>query len=82
MKLLTKMQQESFENAKICYSCQEKFENKYLKNKEYCKVRGRCHHAGECRGAAHSICNLTKIVCLKMFEQFFFMDQTMIIILS
>ena len=33
MKLLTKEQQESYENAKICYICQEEFENKYLKNK-------------------------------------------------
>ena len=33
MKLLTKEQQESYENAKICYICKEKFENKYLKDK-------------------------------------------------
>ena len=33
MKLLTKEQQESYENAKICYICQEEFENKCLKNK-------------------------------------------------
>ena len=26
MKLLTKEQEESYENAKICYICQEKFE--------------------------------------------------------
>ena len=31
MRLLTKEQQESYENAKICYICKEKFENKYLK---------------------------------------------------
>ena len=34
MKLLTKEQQESYENAKICYICQEKFENKYQKDKK------------------------------------------------
>ena len=33
MKLLTNEQQESYENAKICYFCKEKFENKYLKDK-------------------------------------------------
>ena len=33
MKLLTKEQQESYENAKICYICQEEFENKCFKNK-------------------------------------------------
>ena len=38
MKLLTKKQQESYENAKISYICKEKFENKYLKDKKYCKV--------------------------------------------
>ena len=27
MKLLTKDEEESYENAKICYICQEKFEN-------------------------------------------------------
>ena len=31
MKLLTKEQQKSYENAKIFYICKEKFENKYLK---------------------------------------------------
>ena len=34
---LTKEQQESYENTKICYICKEKFENKYLKDKKYCK---------------------------------------------
>ena len=57
MKLLTNEQQESYENAKICYICKEKFENKYLTNKRYCKVRDHCHYKGEKRGAAHIICN-------------------------
>ena len=29
MKLLTKEQPESYENAQICYICTENFENKY-----------------------------------------------------
>ena len=37
LKLLTKEQQELYENAKICHICKEKFENEYLKEKEYCK---------------------------------------------
>ena len=58
MKFLTKEQQESYENAKICYICEEKFENKYLKDKKYRKVRDHCHYTREYSGAAHSTCNL------------------------
>ena len=50
MKLLTKGQQESYENSKICYICKEKFENKYVKDKKYCKTRDNCHYTGEYRG--------------------------------
>ena len=52
MKLLTKEQQELYENAKICYIYE-----KNLKDKKYCEVRDHCHNTGEDRGAAHSICN-------------------------
>ena len=62
MKLLTKEQQESIENAKICYVCKEKFENKYLKDKKYYKVRDHCHYAGEYRGTANIIGNLKSSV--------------------
>ena len=58
MKLLTKEQQELYKNAKIFYICKEKFENKYLKDKNYCKVRDYCRFTGEYRRAVHSICNL------------------------
>ena len=58
MKLLTKEQQELYENAKIYYICKEKLENKYLKDKKYHKIRDHCHCTGEYRGAAYSICNL------------------------
>ena len=50
MKLLTKGQQESYENSKICYICKEKIENKYVKDKKYCKTRDNCHYTGEYRG--------------------------------
>ena len=46
-KLLTKEHQESYENAKICYICKEKLENKYLKDKRYPKVRDHCHYRSE-----------------------------------
>ena len=72
MKLWTKEQQESYENAKIYYVCEEKLKNKYLAYKKYRKVRDDCHYTGEYRGAVHSICNLKYSVSKK----------TMIIILS
>ena len=50
MKLLTKELQKSYKNANICFICKEKFENKYLKNKKYRKVRDHCHYIGEYRG--------------------------------
>ena len=56
MKLLTPQQQEPYENAKICYICKETFEDKYVKDKNYCKVRDHCHYTGEYRDAAYSIC--------------------------
>ena len=58
MKLLTTEQQESHENAKICYICKDKFESKYVKDKKYLKVTEHCHYTGEYRRAAHSRCNL------------------------
>ena len=66
MKLLTKEQQESYENAKICYICKERFENKYLKDEKYHKVRGYCHYTGEYRGSGHGICNLKYSVSKKI----------------
>ena len=55
-KLLTKEQRQSYENAKICYIYKEKFENKYVEDKKYRKVRD---YIGEYRGTPHSIsiCN-------------------------
>ena len=45
-KLLTKEQQKAYENAKICYICKEKFENKCLGDKKYCKVRDHWDYTG------------------------------------
>ena len=70
MKLLTKEQQESYENAKISHICKEKFENKYLKDKKYCKVRDHCHYAGEYKGAAHSLYDLKYSVHKEIFVAF------------
>ena len=38
MKLITKEQQESNENAKICYICKEKLKNKWVKDKKIVKL--------------------------------------------
>ena len=70
MKLLTKEQQESHENAKICCICKEKFENKYVKDRKYSKVRDHCHYTMEYRGVANSICNLKYSVPKNFFIAF------------
>ena len=44
MKLVRKKQRVSDENAKIDYICKEKFENKYVEEKNSRKVRDRCHY--------------------------------------
>ena len=59
MKLFTNRQREKYENPKTCSVCKEKFEEKYIiKGKTYRKFNNHCHYTDECRGAAHSICNL------------------------
>ena len=58
IKLLKIKQQESYENAKICYVCGETFEDNDKNDKKNVKLENRCHYTGEYRGAAHSICNL------------------------
>ena len=68
-KLLTNEQQESHENAKICYFCKKKIENEYLKDKKYRKVRDHYHYTAEYR-AAHSICNLKYSVPKKILTVF------------
>ena len=62
-KISTKEQQESYENAKFCYICKEKFQNKYLKDRKYRKVRDHSHYTE----GAHSIFNLKYRVRKKKF---------------
>ena len=38
MELLTIEQQESYKNTKVSYICKEKFENKYLKDRNIVKL--------------------------------------------
>ena len=71
MKLLTKVRQESYENAKIRYMCKRKVESKYVKDKKYRAVRDHCHYTREYRGVAHSICNLKNSVPKKIHIAFY-----------
>ena len=57
IKVLTKEQHESCKNAKICFICKEKFENKHAKDKNYYKIKDHCHYTGEYRGPFHGVCN-------------------------
>ena len=58
MKLLAKKQQKSYGNAKNCYTCNEKLENKYLKDKKHRKFSDHYHYTGKYGGAVHNIGNL------------------------
>ena len=49
MKLSTQQQQESYENAKICYISKEKFENKYVKVQKFYTFRDHCNYTGKYR---------------------------------
>ena len=48
----------SHQDAKVCYICRRKVLKKFAKDKNYRKVRDRCHYRDKYSGAVHSICNL------------------------
>ena len=81
MKLLTKEQQESYENAPTFYICKEKSKTKYLKDRNIVKLEVIVVIQGniEVLQIAYKIKN---IVHLKKFLEFFIMDLTMIMIKS
>ena len=54
MKLLTKEQQ-SYQNAKLCYICIEKIKDKHAKDRKLSYSQGLL---SLCRHSAHSICDL------------------------
>ena len=64
-KVINKGQQKSYKNAKICYICKEKFEDKHAKDKIYCKDHS--HYTSEYIGAAYNICNLNYSVPKETF---------------
>ena len=68
MKLSIKEQQEPYKKENSI--CKEKFENKYLKDKKYRRVRDIGHYTGEHRDVAHIICNLKHSVAKRVFIAF------------
>ena len=55
MILLTKKEEENYNNQKVCYICKKEFDKS---DKKHHKVRDHCHYTGKDREAAHNICNL------------------------
>ena len=55
MILLTKKEEENYNNQKVCYICKKEFDKSH---KNHYKVRDHCHYTGKYKGAAHNICNL------------------------
>ena len=66
IKLLTKEQQEFYENKMYKYVI---FEKKKSENK-YCKVIDHCHYSSQYRVVAHRICNLKYSVPKKILIVF------------
>ena len=57
---LTDEENKFYEKQKVCYICKKGLNTDDDDNKKYQKVRDHCHYTEKFRGAAHSICNLTK----------------------
>ena len=57
---LTRDENDYHENQNNCFICNKRFcyDNDSKNFENYKKVRDRCYYTGECRGVAHSICNL------------------------
>ena len=57
---LTKEENKSYKDQKICHICEKKFcmdkDDENYKNRK--QVKDQCHYTGKFRGAAHSKCNL------------------------
>ena len=52
---LTKKELKSHQDAKVCYICRKRFIKKFVKDKNYGKVRDHCHYTGKYIDATHSI---------------------------
>ena len=58
MLSLAKKEQNSQQDANICYICGKKFVKNLAADKNHRKARDHYHYTGKDRGATHSICNL------------------------
>ena len=57
--MLTKKEEENYNNQKICCICKKEFiTSDTTEHKKNHKVRDYCHYTGKYRGAAHNTCNL------------------------
>ena len=48
-KMLTNKEHKSYLKTN-CHTCKKKFEDKYINDKKYCRVRYLCHHKCKYRG--------------------------------
>ena len=81
MKFLRNEQRESYENAKICYICKEKFEDKYAKDKNIIKLEILVIIQVNIE-VLHIAYKIEHVVYQNKLLWFFTMDQTMPIILK
>ena len=58
MTPLTKEEQKSHQDAKVCCICGKIILKRFANDKNYQNVRDLCHFKGKYRGAAHNICTL------------------------
>ena len=60
MMTLTKEENKSYKEQKMCHKCEEKFcmDKDDENNKNRKKVKDHCHYTGKLRGAAHRKCSL------------------------
>ena len=58
MLTLTKEELKPHQDAKVCYICGKRFPEKFANNKNYQKIRDRCHYTGKYRGTVHRVCSL------------------------
>ena len=52
---LTKEELKSYQDAKLCYTCEKRFLKQFTNDKSYRKVRYHCHFTGKYGGAVHNV---------------------------